>query len=294
MTSSSSPDTTSAQLRSKAAHFTETYGLAGYTINALAAMAAEVDFNDKNVLEFGGWNIPMEVTLETMGARSWTSVDMIGSVSGAYQSRRFKHLKDVKIVEYDEGATLLDHTGHLVINGDASKLPETYFDQFDIVVSFATLEHVLDMPSFLDKAYQALVKGGHFLTRYGPVWSSHIGHHAYVTSEINFQKPDGPIGRWNHLLLTPPEMYDHLRRQGVADDIAANAVFQIYTSSRVNRLFNEDYKAFFAASSFEETRFATAWSVDPPPGIQTALELAHPRYTDFSAGAWLTCSVRAD
>ncbi len=282
----------SALLRSKSSEYKERYGIANYTVEGLARMAEDIDFDGRRVLEFGGWNIPTEITIGDLGASTWTSIDMIGSISGAYQAQRFGHLKDVEILDYDAGAQKIGRQPLTIINGDATLLPPAFFGHFDIVVSFATIEHVLDIVRFLEKAWRALVPGGVFATRFGPIWPSVIGHHAYVSKDLNFQKPDGPIGPWGHLLLRPPEMLDRLLVSGVTETDAALTIQQLYTSPRINRYFTEDYQGFFDASKFKSTEFKAAWSKPPPPDIEAALRLAYPMHKDFSTGAWHTLSYK--
>jgi len=75
-----------------------TYGLSDYTISGLIKINEDIDFGGKSVLEVGGWNIPSSITLDALGSRSWTCVDMIDSVSGAYQRQRFSYLADVQVL----------------------------------------------------------------------------------------------------------------------------------------------------------------------------------------------------
>ncbi len=265
--------------------FTERYSLAAYSMVGLADFCDQVDFAGKNILEIGGWNLPKELTLDVAGANSWVCVDMIGSQSGAYQQQRFPHLRDTPILNFDEGRKVVGNKGHFVLNGDATRLPDWMSNRFDIVISFAVLEHVLNLPVFLAKCHNALKDDGIMLARFGPLWSCHVGHHAWVSQELNFHDP-GPVGPWGHLLLTPPDMYRRLVSRGVSDDQAANAVEQIYTSSRINRYFAEDYAEFLELSPFESFDMEMRWGRSPDEETQARLEQLHPRYRDFSTGAW--------
>ena len=290
---SAQPQARANALRAKGPAYTKSHSVATYTIQTLSKMLDETEFEGKRVLEFGGWNIPTDITLGDMGARSWLSVDMIGSLSGAYQARRFPHLADVKIHSYEEGAALVGKDGFHVVDGDATELPEEYYGTFDIVVTIATIEHVLDMVTFLEKAWLALKPGGVLLTRFGPIWPSYIGHHAYVNAEINFQKPDGLFSPWIHLLMRPDEMQQMLRKEGHSTEVIARAVHQVYSSPRINRFFTEDYISFFKNSRFEETRWDPVWAVQPDPDTLKTLEKAFPNAKDFATGAWETVSFKA-
>jgi SAM-dependent methyltransferase len=273
------------KIRAHIDDFTERYSLASYSMVGLAEFCDQVDFAGKDVLEIGGWNLPEELTLELAGANSWVCVDMIGSQSGFYQKQRFPHLRDTRILSFDEARESIGNPGHHVLNGDATKLPGWMSDRFDIVISFAVLEHVLNLPLFLGKCHDALRPDGVMLARFGPIWSCHVGHHAWVSQELNFYDP-GAIGPWGHLLFTPPEMYRRLERQGVPPGQAATAVEQLYTSSRINRLFAEDYAEFFRLSPFRSFDMEMRWGKAPDEETQRRLEVLHPHYRDFTTGAW--------
>ncbi|MFQ6551878.1 hypothetical protein AAD018_005965 [Aestuariibius insulae] len=137
------------------------------------------------------------------------------------------------------------------------------------------------MVRFLEKAWRALVPGGFFAIRFGPIWPSVIGHHAYVSKDINFQKPDGPISPWGHLLLRPLDMLESLLAAGVTETDAALTVQQLYISPRINRYFSEDYQGFFDASRFASTEFKAAWPKFPPADIDAALQLIYLRHKEF-------------
>ncbi len=278
------------RLLAKASGYSKSHGIAGYTTQALARMARQVEFEGARVLEFGGWNIPTEITLGDLGARSWLSVDMIGSLSGAYQQKRFAHLKELEILNFVTGADRIEEDRFTVVDGDATLLPEPYYGKFDVVVTIATIEHVLDMVTFLEKAWLALKPGGTLVTRFGPIWPCHIGHHAFVSPEINFQKPDGPIGPWGHLLSRPAELHRSLVDAGQPLEIVAATIHQLYSSPRINRFFSEDYRSFFAQSRFDETDWHVAWAKHPDPDTLSRLRLAHPHVEDFATGAWETVS----
>lgn len=273
------------RIRAHIDDFTERYSLAAYSMAGLADFCDQVDFAGKNILEIGGWNLPQELTLEVAGANTWVCVDMIGSQSGAYQQQRHPHLRDTRILSFDQARESLDRPGHYVVDGDATRLPGWMAGRFDIVISFAVLEHVLNLPVFLRKCHGALRENGVMLARFGPLWSCHVGHHAWVSQALNFHDP-GAIGPWGHLLHTPPEMYARLERQGVPSGQAATAVEQIYTSSRINRYFAEDYAEFFSLSPFSSFDMAMRWGKAPDEEIQNRLETLHPRYKDFTTGAW--------
>ncbi|MFQ6551879.1 hypothetical protein AAD018_005970 [Aestuariibius insulae] len=118
----------SALLCSRSVEYQKRYGIANYTVEELARMAEDVDFDGRRVLEFGGWSISTEITISDLGASTWISVNMIGSISGAYQERRFGHLKDVEILDHDADAKKIGRQPSTIIDGDATLPPPAFSD----------------------------------------------------------------------------------------------------------------------------------------------------------------------
>lgn len=264
------------------------FGLSDYTLNALEKMVREFDFFNKDVLELGGWNIPSAITLGDLGARSWTCVDIIdGDLLGGYQKKRFPYLSKIKVLDMSKSKEHFDEDkpGHYVFNGDATKLPYSFHQRFDAVISLAALEHVLDVPSFLFAVVNSLKKGGIFFTQFGPLWNCYNGHHAWVSPDIHFNN-NHHIGNWGHLLLTPVELFDKLIKSGFSSKISAEAIFQIYTSPRINRYFAEDFLHFFSRAGFSAVTCHSSWKCPPPTDVQERLTYLFPKYNDFE-----TCSL---
>jgi hypothetical protein len=104
-----------------------------------------------------------------------------------------------------------------------------------------------------------------------------------------FYIDSSPIPKWGHLLMRPPEMYRYLLAHTDAE-AAGEIVWQVYHSENLNRLFVEDYEAYFRDSrfaSFSARSFVP--DVDPPPEIQIELERLHPGRRQFSKIGLLVC-----
>ncbi len=65
----------------------------------------------------------------------------------------------------------------IFINGDFNAIHEKYRNFFDYVISEAVLEHVKDLPVFLDGTKKFLKKDGHFYASFGPIWYGPGGDH---------------------------------------------------------------------------------------------------------------------
>lgn len=61
--------------------------------------------------------------------------------------------------------------------GDFESLPEKYRNSFDGVITKAVLEHVKDLPKFLEDMNKFLKKGGIFYGSFGPIWYGAGGDH---------------------------------------------------------------------------------------------------------------------
>src|ERR1039458_7291910 len=92
------------------------------------------------------------------------------------------------------------------------------------------------------------------LVVYSVIWSSHFGHHLWgVTDKAGntYYIESSPIPKWGHLLMRPHEMHRYLLDHTdfeTADEI----VYHVYHSEILNRLFFEDYQAYFAQSKFKK------------------------------------------
>jgi SAM-dependent methyltransferase len=71
-------------------------------------------------------------------------------------------------------------------------------EEFDIVISNETLEHVLDLPSAVDAVERVLVPGGIFIAGWGPLWHSPHGGHSYTWKVFGRKVP------WAHVFF--PEL----------------------------------------------------------------------------------------
>ena len=266
-------------------YYQQKHQLSAYTIGAFHFFLNHTTFAGKRVLEIGGSNLPEELIFSHLGAKQWICVDIIGHISGAYQKKRFADNFEKTLIADFEQTDLLSSERHVIFNGDATELPNQFYEKFDIVVSFATLEHVLDIPTFLEKIQNSLRPDGLFLTQFAPLWSCHCGHHCWVNKDINFQTTE-PIGDWAHLLLSPPAMYERLIKLGRTKVETRKTIEQIYFLPRINRVFADDYKKFVDLTGFKNSEFHVAWKKDPSPDTIEQLKKLHGGYNDFSSGAF--------
>jgi SAM-dependent methyltransferase len=256
------------------------------------ALEAErrIGLRGKDVLEVGG-TLPRDFVLEDLGARRWVGIEYVGCYEDTGQRRDTGSF--LTFEEVEDGAALGDHA---VLSGRIERLPAVLHGRFDAVFSIATFEHIDRMPLALEKMCAALKPGGRLFSLFAPIWSSHDGHHLHDITDRRgnlFNKKKSPIPPWGHLLLTPPEMYSHLRSQ-TDPETAAEIVYQVYQSTSINRLFPEDYVRYFHGSQFQIDQILAVFPADVPEKLEQKLLQLYPRNRNFSNNGILAVFSRPE
>ncbi len=269
------------------------YGL-NYQLGHLAALDSISSLRGKRVLEIGGSNLPRSLVLGDLGAAQWIGTDYWDDVSDidGYVSDRSStkcsglnaHYRTEKVLSSrgDTNAALaLDYA---ILLGNIADL--NISEHFDAVVSIAAFEHILKFGGMLDRAYDALKPGGVLLSAFSPIWPAPDGHHLWglrdkVGNEYNFES--SLIPPYGHLLMSPPQMRQHLLRT-VDPETADEAIYKIYYLPDLNRLFFEDYIDYFKASKFRITNVLATGQRTIPDELQSRLEAACPGKHQFEPG----------
>lgn len=222
--------------------------------DALEKFSSFINFKDKLVLEIGG-AIPKKVTRNDLSVKKWISVNKYDWDQG--------HKKVTGCLPLDKATSkLLDSVDYQVFDGSGESIPSCFFSKFDIVCSINTFEHIQNIWNMLEKVYASLKIGGFLLASFGPIWSSHFGHHVYIDHELNFNTfknlPD-----YMHLTHTNRQCYD-LVKKTYGKIIADRFIVKAFFDPVINRLFAEDYIKALEASPFEYWHF-TPWErkIDP-------------------------------
>lgn len=251
-----------------------------------------VGFRGKRVLEVGG-SLPRSHVIGTLGVSQWVAIeDMEYWGDGKPVDRYVRGDGSVLIPDaasFDAVETLGDY---LIIDGKIENLPASFEGRFDVVVSMAAFQHVHMFAPALERIYEALVPGGSAFIETGLIWSAAQGHHLALTTDEfgrSYSFSDSPLPEWGHLLLSPFECYQDLCKK-MDRRTAAEIVYKVYTSPRVNRFFVEDYVNFVNDSPFGRQSVADGCtitgSVRPvPPQIQAALEQRYPGRKQFGVQA---------
>ena len=264
------------------AYYKREFNLAGQP-DFLMEMNRHWSLEGKRVLEIGGSNIPKPFVFEVLKARQWISIDRVYPENRQYWPKQYSHTGVIPISENIDYSNL---DQHVILDGDIEKLPPSFTDRFDAIVSMDAFEHIHRFSTMLERAYAALRVGGRMLSIYSPIWSSHFGHHLWgVTDKAGktYYIETSPIPKWGHLLMRPHEMYRYLLDH-TDTETADEIVYRVYHSEIINRLFYEDFQCYFAQSRFQAIEFHRAGpNVEPDADTQRRLEYLHPGRKEFSS-----------
>lgn len=252
-----------------------------------------VGFKDKKVLDVGGI-LPKEFVFNYLKARSWTSLDTIDyaaslaeDISG-YQgvAAKMKKLEETTSFIREDGT----EAGYRVILTNIEDLPSQYYNQYDLIFSTATFEHLNKFPLALEKMFLALKPSGQIFSMFSPIWSAHDGHHLRTITDQQgrtFNFGSSPIPPWGHLLMRSPELYKHLC-QHTDRETAGVIVHHVYNHPSINRLFTEDYFDYISQTDFVIKQFQLTYHSRISQCIQEKLESLYPGRKQFANNGILT------
>ena len=204
-----------------------------------------IKFHNKKILEVGGCS-PIEI-LDTFNPLSWTCIDMdANAVQDFNNTAKLSGAQNCTAIEQDI-------TSYKIKN------------EYDLIYSINSFEHIHDFNIALDKMYQFLKGDGYLYSLFGPIWSSDVGNHLSVTAnngeEVNFY--DDVLEPWEHLTSTPELLQKKL--ENMYDiDTAKKAVEYIYTYPDLNRLCEHEYLDLIKKSNFNPVIILKRKLVTPP------------------------------
>jgi len=236
-----------------------------------------VGFAGKTVVEVGG-SLPAEFALRVLGAAKWVAVEEPGYWREIAEEKTWGDISPLVSARNVE-----EMPEYSLLSGRVENAPPALDRSFDLAFSIAAFEHMDRFPASLAAIHDVLKPGGALFSLFSPVWSASDGHHLPKLENADGTPFDpGLIPRWGHLLMSPPEMYRHLRKH--ADDkTCAEVVHYIYNSPHINRLFIEDYINYVRETPFVIEHLHTVFVQDMDDETRTKLENRHPGYKTFSA-----------
>lgn len=270
-----------------------------YHVNFAHICQQLVGFENKDVLEVGG-SLPPDFVFDYLGVKSWTGIETPDYEKSLEETGGITHtgtiIKDIKNISNCKFNNQPEGKYNFYLE-NIEDLPEEYYNQYDLIFSIATFEHIHKLPLALDKMFLALKPGGKLFSMFAPIWSAYDGHHLPNLVDKQGKKfhfGDSPIPPWGHLLMSPPEMYSYLCQ--FTDKETANLmVYYIYHSPHINRLFTEDYLAYINQSSFITDKIDLIFTHPIDLEIKSKLEHFYPGRKYFqNNGILLICGKQEE
>jgi glycosyltransferase involved in cell wall biosynthesis/SAM-dependent methyltransferase len=245
-------------------------------------------FENKDVLEIGG-SLPADFVFNYFNPKSWSALETpdyeksLREVGGLHHQGTI--IKDINIKDYSQFKfNNQQQKKYNLYLENIEDLPENYYNQYDLIFSIATFEHIHKLPLALEKMFFALKPGGKLFSLFSPIWSAYNGHHLpnIIDEQGNlYNFANSPIPPWGHLLMGPSEMTKYLY-QKIDKKTADLIVYYVYQSDHINRFFTEDYNNFLEQSFFTIKKFELSFTIKVEQRIQTSLELRYPGRKEFA------------
>lgn len=166
-----------------------------------------------------------------------------------------------------------------------------YFEQkFDIVLGIAVIEHILNIPMWLEATRNVLVPDGCAFYHGGPIWSCRRGHHIWVTGakgvHYRFNEQREIIPGWSHLFWTPSKMREHLIGvEKIPEDDADAICHWVYFAPSINRHTHRRLEALFDRAPLKMVRRIPDIGAMPDAEMAARLNEAVGDGSDFSIAA---------
>jgi hypothetical protein len=156
-----------------------------------------------------------------------------------------------------------------VMRCDASK--HVFDEKFDFVYGRAILEHINDLPGFIENLKCLVKKNGWFHFDGGPMWDSALGYHLWYTTasgkRYTMADKELVVRRWEHLEYNQKELTERLIDRGVPQNDATDIAAYIYCSVDQNRMFGDDIERLFKDDTDLETVVERSGYSAPPPNL---------------------------
>jgi SAM-dependent methyltransferase len=186
-----------------------------YNRSYLARLANFTEFKNKDILEIGCSDGLLMSILMGSQPRSITGQDLI-DVHDCFQSN--------DICKFLVGSNFLD---------------QDFTNHYDVIISIATLEHVIDPFETMMKALRLLRPGGIAYFQAGPLYFAKTGHHMFSELE-SFP--------WGHLIYSPEDLASLISQKGLRQieiDFGMSAISFIegmLSRDHLNHLTLEEYQ----------------------------------------------------
>ncbi len=168
----------------------------------------------------------------------------------------------------------------VLAHGDINALP-IEDESFDLIISIASFEHILNLENALQEMYRLLKPGGFIFTIFAPIWSNpEVGHHLWFENQNNWYRFNEEetyrhlVKPGEHLLYEKEEMRVHLK-QRCDDKLAEQLLYELYERDIINRYTYADYRRFVVETGFNIIRLRKSWEI---PVAQDTLQKLQQKY----------------
>jgi hypothetical protein len=239
-----------------------------------------IDFTGKQVMEIGGSNMPKQLLFEDLKAAKWICIDKPWD---SHLRNWDEHYKNLYTAEKSTALSeALNASDYILYNMYTDDINDEFYGKFDVCVSNCSFEHITDMSAALRNIYSSLKPGGKLFARFGPVWSSALGSHFWLSNELNHAN-SGSVPPFAHLIMSFSEIFDLLKEIYTECDLnrineMANA---IKFGNNVNRYFFEDYEMFMDYSPFEHYSIIPYWEPHIDPNVRIKLSATYPQHAQY-------------
>ena len=265
------------------------HGLTDCQVDFCVLVEKEIGFEGLEVLEVGG-NLPKDFVTNILGVNSWLAIEE----PDYWQSSLNKHEsipipKSHKTVSSFHEFQQTHFDKYLVVTDGIENFPDLLFQKFDLVFSVAALQHILRIGPSLFSMYHALCPNGWVAAQVAPIWTASNGHllRSIVDGIGREISPSSElVPPWSHLVWGRPEFYVEMCKR-MDRRSAGEIVFEVFDSQRINRLFFEDYLAYFRSSPFSG-KFTVVKHKNPsmPDGLQKHLSIQFPGLREFNVSGF--------
>lgn len=233
-----------------------------YHIDVLKDFRKDINFKDKIILEVGGGNIPKDYMF-FYGAKKYICLD---NITEWYTKNGWNYKSDdKKIFSINDSIKAFNKENSFIIDARLEDLPEFFYDKFDIVISIATFEHILNLKESIDIIYELLNNSGNLLSSFAPIYSSMIGHHFWYNNKYNFNTIVDEL-KFIHLLYSYDEAKEIIKNIFTYDkygdlylDLQKSFLYLAYESNVLNKLMYNDYITIFNDTKFKKLDLIPTW-----------------------------------
>lgn len=225
-----------------------------------------VQFEGKDVLEVGGCELPG--LLKKFKPKRWTAIDI--------SENRLGLLDKCEIPEFY-------HYKKMDITNTSFKN-----NSFDYIFSLDCFEHIFALDAAFNEMYRILRPNGTLVAKFGPIWSSPIGHHTWVEHNgklLHFN--NNLFNDWFHLAY-PKEKFIKILQNQYSDEIASKIAYSVYESNDINRLIDTDYMKIVNKNKFNTILMMTS-KKGKKPGVELKRKIfeRYPQITNLHSTTFL-------